>query len=485
MIDIVLINPPLDKKTTSKFPMSGVPLGIAHLTAYIQKKGMKVVAIDAPIEGFNHESLAKEIGKISPLIVGVSCLTENRYSALKTLEIIKKNYPRIITILGGLHPTFTDKLILQNYDFVDFIVRNEGEETLYELMKAIKSKKSTDKILGISFKRNGEIMQNAQRPFIKDINKLPSPAYGSFPIKKYPLPPDVEEGIKQTILFTTSRGCPMGCKFCETTIAWGRTLRGMTAKRIFEEIRYLNKKYGVDYIRFADDLFTLDRQKVIDFCKLIIKNKIRIKFRIQARVDTVSAEMLSYLKKAGCDLIEYGAESGSEKVLKAIGKNITVKKIKEATELTKKAGIEAKFFLIVGALEEDARETWKTFQLIKDAKPDYIGINPLTIYPGTFVYDEAIKKKIIKPDIWLHYINKKTGNSPLYTEFYNGAEMLFLSELGHVWACKNSRFRNKYSLLERILAIILTEQLLKFLIFVKPFRKIAAQFARLINPFLP
>src|SRR4030042_6541094 len=112
--DVCLINPPLDKKTTSKFPMSGVPLGIASLASYLRKKKLSPCVIDAPIEGWDFSETADKALKSGAKVIGVSCLTENRYSALKTLEEVKRRDSSVITIIGGLHAPFTDSLLLEN-----------------------------------------------------------------------------------------------------------------------------------------------------------------------------------------------------------------------------------------------------------------------------------------------------------------------------------------------------------------------------------
>jgi radical SAM superfamily enzyme YgiQ (UPF0313 family) len=229
----------------------------------------------------------------------------------------------------------------------------------------------------------------------------------------------------------------------------------------------------------------LKKKKVIKFCKQVIKERLPIHFRIQARVDTVDEEMLFLLKKAGCDLIEYGAESGSNKILKIMGKNIDVEKIKRASYLTKKAGIALKFFLIIGSLEETPKETWETFELIKSTKPDWIGINALTIYPGTKVYEVAKTEGLINDNLWLDYINPKTGNAPLYTKNYSDKEMIFLAQLGHVWACRNSNKRKDYPSFEKFLSYILTENLTRALAKNKILREIAANMAWIFSPLLP
>jgi len=478
--EICLINPPLDKKTTSKFPMSGVPLGIACLAAYLREKSIEVSVIDAVIKKYDPLIAAKKAVNSSAKIVGVSCLTENRYAALKTLKEIKRLNPEIVTILGGLHVTFTHEMLLKKYPYVDITVRGEGEVTLYELVKALR-KNNIENVLGISYRGAGGVKVNPSRPFIPDIEDLPMPAYDLFPMKDYELPPDVKSKVNQTSQITTSRGCPMGCKFCETTHAWGKNIRSTSAEKLFNIVKRLYEEYHVDYIRFADDLFTMKREKVMEFCELLIKSKLPIKFRIQARVDTVDLEELKLLKKAGCDLIEYGAESGSDKVLKEVGKNINIKKIKEAVKVTREAGIDVKYFLIIGSLNEKSYETWETFMLIKDTKPDWIGINSLTIYPGTEVYEIALKEGLINEDIWLDYINPKTGNAPLYTKNYNENEMIFLSQLSHVWTCRNSPKRNEYPWIERVLAFILVESFARLLVKNKFVRKTSASIAKIFS----
>ncbi len=483
--EVCLINPPLDKKTSSKFPMSGVPLGIACLAAYLREKNIPSQVIDAPIMGYNIPQTAINAIKSGAKIIGISCLTENRYAALKTLKEIKKIRPQIITIIGGLHATFSDESILKNYPFVDIVVRGEGEKTLYELVKEFQKKNpNLKKIDGISYKEDKKIIVNQPRAFMSEIESLPYPAYDLFPMKRYPLPPDVKIKINQTAQVTTSRGCPMGCKFCETTHAWGKNIRSTSAKKLFEIIEHLYKTYGIDYIRFADDLFTMRRSKVMEFCELLIESKLPIKFRIQARVDTVDLEELNLLKKAGCDLVEYGAESGSNKVLEAVGKNITIQKIKKAVDITRQAGIEVKYFLIVGSLEETPKETWETFELIKNTRPDWIGINPLTIYPGTAVYEIATKQNLVNEDIWLKYINPKTGNSPLYNKNYSDKELIFLAQLGHVWGCRNSPKREEYPFIEKVLAKILNEKFAKILVKNKLIRKISANIAWVFSDLL-
>ncbi len=484
-IDICLINPPLDKKTTSKFPMSGVPLSIASLAAFLRERKIKCSVIDAVIKQYDCFDTAKIAVDSGAKIIGITCLTENRYAALKTLKQIKKLNKNIVTIIGGLHPTFTDRLILENYPYVDIVVRGEGEKTLVELVNKIKKKKSLSKINGISYRKNGAIKINPAREFMQEIESLPIPAYDLFPMKDYKLPPDVKTNVNQTTLVTTSRGCPMGCKFCATTHAWGRKIRSASAEKLFEIVRHLYEKYKINYIRFADDLFTIKRDKVVKFCELLIQSKLPINFRIQARVDTVDLEELKILKKAGCDLIEYGAESGCNKVLKEVRKNITVERIKIAVKITRKAGIDVKYFLIVGSLKEGPNETWDTFKLIEETKPDWIGINALSIYPGTEIYKIAMKEGVIKKNLWLDYINPKTGNAPLYTKNYNEKEMIFLAQLGHVWACRNSPKRKEYPLFERILASILTKPLAKFLVKNKIIRKTSASIAWIFSPLLP
>ena len=484
-MDITLINPPLDKQTTSKFPMSGVPVGIACLAAYLRENNIEVSAIDAPIESYDYKQTAKKVMELNPSIAGVSCLTENRYAALKTLKEIKQLNPKIKLIIGGIHVTSLDELILRNYFFIDAVIRGEGEIPLLQYVKAIKNNTSLNKVSGLSFLEKDRIIRTPNQPFITNLDKLPIPAYDLFPMKKYPLPPDLNYKNILSSPITTSRGCPMGCAFCTTTKFWGNIIRNMSAQRVYKESKYLYDAFGINYLRFVDDLFTMNNQRVIDYCKLVINNKLDIKFRLQARIDTITTETLSWLKKAGCDLIEYGAESGSQKILDLMRKRIKVERIIDVSKKTQQSGIESKLFLIVGYMDEREQETFETFKLIQNAKPDWIGINPLTIYPGTEIYQIAKSKNMITDKIWLDYKNPKTGNAPLYSEYYSDKELVFLSQLGKVWSMKNSPRSKEHRLIEKVVGKPLNEKLIKTIIFNKTLRKSLSTTSAALSPFLP
>lgn len=485
-MDIVLINPPLDKKTTSKFVMSGPPVGISFLAAYLRKHNIKVALIDAVVERLNYEKITNRLEEIKPLIVGVSCLTENRYASVKLIEKTKERLPGILTILGGIHPSFTDEIMLKNYPFVDLICRGEGEETLLEILQNIKQKKTWFNVLGISYfdKNKSLFIRNPSRPFIKNLDSLPFPAYDLLPMDKYSEPPDLKIlGVKSCVI-TTSRGCPMGCQFCTTTKYWGSFLRASSTQYLFDQIKWLNNQFGINYIRFVDDLFTINRQRVIDFCQMVIKSGLKIKFRIQSRVDTIDEEVIENLQQAGCDFIEYGAESGSDNILQTVGKKINVEKIKKAAHLTREHGIRFKFFLIVGLVGEKEEDTIKTFELIKDVSPDWVGINPLAIYPGTAVERIARQKNLFNDNVWLTYINPRVGNAPLFTDYYNGKEMVFLAQLGKVWSMKCSPVRSEYRIIEQIIGFPLSMSLIKWIIRKKTIRKILANISSLLGSLL-
>jgi radical SAM superfamily enzyme YgiQ (UPF0313 family) len=483
-MDVVLINPPLDKKTTSKFVMSGPPVGIAFLAAYLRQHNIQVALIDAVVERLSYEEIADYLKRTKPLIVGVSCLTENRYASVELLKEAKKQLPDILTILGGIHPSFTDEIMLKNYPFVDLVCRGEGEETLLEIVRKVKARQSWKEVLGISYLKDGQVVRNSNREFIADLDSLPFPAYDLLSMEKYPEPPDLKISGAKSCVITTSRGCPMGCRFCATTKYWGSVLRASSVQYLFDQVQWLNKEFGVNYIRFVDDLFTLNRIRVLEFCRLAVERKLGIKFRIQARVDTIDDEVLRNLKKAGCDFIEYGAESGSNRVLSEVGKRINVEKIKKAAWLTRKHGIGFKFFLIVGLAGEREEDTIQTFKLIKETSPDWVGINPLAVYPGTYIEQIARQKGIVNDDTWLTYVNPRVGNAPLFADYYSDKEMIFLSQLGKVWSMKCSPARSEYRLIEKIIGFPLSLGLIKWIIREKTIRRLLANTSALLSPIL-
>lgn len=429
----------LDNKEDSHLPM-----GQAYLGAVLEKEGYDVEFMD--LNAFKWDDVKNDvknkIKKDKPDIFGVTILSNSRVSALQLLNLVKEVSPKTTILAGGVHTTFLYYQILDNYP-VDFAVIGEGEITLIELINAIKNKKSVayfKKIKGIAFIHKGEIIKTESRPRNIDLDSLPFPKHDFF-----------EDFIlrKNTAYIVSSRGCPYSCSFCPSSAFWGRFLAQRSAKNIFSEIKYLLKKYpNIHTIKFLDDEFLVNNGKIIELCKMIIKDDIKLNFTCAGRVTSINERVLKWLKKAGVSYISFGVESGSQMILDKMGKKVKINQIVRCFELCAKYNIYASFLAIVGSPGENSMTVNDTIRLaIKLDKPVEPAI--LIIYPGTEVYRLAKEKNLLNDDYWL-----SDGLCPLYTcensnfkllwwSFKVGFVTNFFSSEGHFFDFLNRKLFDK------------------------------------------
>lgn len=327
-----------------------------------------------------------------PTVVGIGCYTKNRFTVLKLAELVKQINPQTKVVLGGPHATHLFEQILTHYKSVDVIVIGEGEETILELMGRIRNNEKIDGVKGIAFRNmvnteegKEEIVKTETREPIHNLDRLP------IATKYYP---------SKNIM--TSRGCPGNCIFCCTPKLWGRKLRFRSAEDVVGEMQLMAEK-GITDIYIADDTFTVDKQRVIDICKEILKRNLKITWYCNARVNFVCEERLYWMKKAGCTRISYGIESGSPRMLKNLQKYISVEQILNASKLTRKFGIHLRFYLIVGTPEETEETINESIELIAKAKPNWVTVCIMTIFPGTQLFEWVKEKFGLSDSIWLDH----------------------------------------------------------------------------------
>lgn len=396
------------------------PMGLAYLGAVLEKEGHEVKVYDYFAKTW--EETAPQVEKIiteqKPNVVGISSMTMNRTSSFKLARLTKRINPEIKVIMGGVHPTTMYKQILENFP-VDFIVLGEGEETIAELAQKLNSenKKELYNIKGLAFKDDGKIINTGARCGIRDLDKLPFLKHEYF----------AEKIRKSNIAYMmTSRGCPFGCLFCSTSNYWGRMRRERSVKNVIKEIQMIKRKFpNVNKIFFADDEFTLNQKRTIDLCKQIIKKKIKISWDSSTRVSSVSEELVRWMKKAGCEHVSLGVESGAPELIETIHKRITNEQVSEALRLFHKYKIEADIYLIVGLPGENSSTVSKTIDLLKRTarfKPKFKKPAVLQIYPNTELYDLAKKQNIIDDNYWL-----SDKLVPFYTYEHSKNKMLYWS----------------------------------------------------------
>lgn len=403
---ILLISPPAEKFLGFPPKPPYVPLGLGYLGSVLKKNGHEVTIRDMYL--YRYSKVKAEIEKVGADIVGISCSTLGRNQAIKTAKIAKESNPGLKVLMGGPHATFCPEVMFQLAP-IDAIVMGEGEETVVDLVAALERNSDLSEVRGIAFKK-GEVIKTSPRPLIKDLDGLPLPMYDYFNLKNYKSVHFGEE--RKNLIGTyilTSRGCPFGCQFCSSSRFWGRVWRARSPMKVVDELEWLHKEYNVSCIYFIDDIFTLDKGRVIEICKEILNRKLDLMWMTETRVDCVNKEMLTWMKKAGCFKVVYGVESGSEEILKTINKGFTTEQVREAFKVTQEVGLQAQPLLMVGNPGESEQTIDDTIELMKEIKAvDCGGVGLTCIFPNTPLHELAKSKGIVSDDYWL------TSKSPPY-----------------------------------------------------------------------
>ena len=317
--------------------------------------------------------------------------------------------------MGGPHVTVRPKETLMS-PYVDFVVVGEGEDTMQELMEKIENgsiNNSNDllAINGIGYKKDNQPIINQRRSLIQNLDSIPFPARHLIPMEEYFKSMASKKGSRMIYTFSegwaslfTSRGCPYNCNFCTINLTMGRQFRPRSPENVFAEIKQLYEKYGIRHINFEDDNLTMNKERAEKIFDLLIKNKINITWSTPngIRVENIDENLAQKMKQSGCRRVFVAPESGVQRVVsQIIGKNLDLKKIKQAVRLFKKNGIIVDGSFVIGLIGETKMDIWRTiiFALkLKRLGMNKAGIHIATPYFGTRFYDEAMQKGYLKAE---------------------------------------------------------------------------------------
>ncbi|MDD5005799.1 MAG: radical SAM protein [Candidatus Omnitrophica bacterium] len=429
---ILLINPSQEKVYGIKLMPAYPPLGLLYVGTVLKNSGHEVRLLDIDTEGINEDKFKDVFKEFDPAAVGITSVTPTINDALKWARISKgiKNIP---VVLGGIHATITAEEIIVN-DSVDIVVVGEGEATADELFRELEQPSpNLRNIKGIWFKEKGRPTICAARPLIDNLDMLPFPDIALIKNANAFMPPDATDLPVATII--TSRGCPGECSFCCVKQIFSRRFRARSVKNIIAEIKELINRNGIKEIHIADDTFTLIKQRVLDFCREIKNQNIKVNFQFMngLRADFVDRDILTALKETGFKTVGYGVESANPEILKNIKKHIPLETTKKAFKLSKELGFETWAFLIFGLPGESEYTIRETIDFSKEIDPDFAKFYILKPYPGSEVYKQLKKDNLLLSDNYDDYgiytkpVHRLAGLEPqriiywqkrAYREFY-------------------------------------------------------------------
>jgi anaerobic magnesium-protoporphyrin IX monomethyl ester cyclase len=380
------------------------PIGTLYAAALLREKGFEVAFYDTMF-AYGPGELAPVLEKNMPAFFVIyddgfnyltkMCLTNMREAAFTMIKLAKEKGCTVI-VSGSDSTDHYEKYLEQG---ADFVLTGEAEMTLLELVQATEAG-NTDcsGIPGLAYSRDGRVIKTAKRNVLKDLDSLPLPAWDLVTIEPYR-----QLWLKHAGYFSlnigTTRGCPFKCNWCAKPI-YGNRYNSRSPGHVIKELLLLKEKFGFDHIWFCDDIFGLKPGWVHEFANLVEENQLRFRFKIQARADLLLQEnYIRDLARAGCDTIWMGAESGSQKILDAMDKGITVEQIANATKLIRRYGMNPAFFIQFGYPGETKEDIKKTIRMINTLLPHEMGISVSYPLPGT-AFHEKVKAELKEKTNW-------------------------------------------------------------------------------------
>ncbi|KPJ67939.1 hypothetical protein AMJ44_07050 [candidate division WOR-1 bacterium DG_54_3] len=458
MDKIVLIYPSLLYSNTSNAIMV-LPLSLIYIATPL-RNDFDIKIIDQRVDNDWRNTLKKELRSGKTICAGISSMTGPQISgAIESASIIKKLSPALPLVWGGVHPSLTPEETIKD-DHVDIVVIGDGEETFTELVHVIQNEGDKKAVKGIIYKDNRTIIRTPPRqPF--HIGKLGVPAYDLIDIRKYKIQPTWVGENSLPIL--TSRGCPMRCSYCYNTQFSQRQWTSLTPEQSVALINTFVQKYNIKNIFLLDDNFFVNTKRVTRICNLLIENKMHINiYNANCRADSIAkmgVEYLRLIRKAGFKQLLVGVESGSDKILSRIKKDITLHQVLTGSTNMKNAGIKPIYSFMAGFPFESVEDIKQTLSLMnrlsKENQEAFVyKLQLYTPFPGTDLFDYATRHGMKFPQSLYEWANYHYGR--LNYEGFTNKHKKFLKDMHYYTMFFNKKLSGHRNLISSLYSRLLT-----------------------------
>jgi anaerobic magnesium-protoporphyrin IX monomethyl ester cyclase len=347
------------------------PYGLFALGAQALRAGHEVKILN--LSAFPWSTVEDVVRKLDADVYGMSCWTANRRGVALVARSLRAHHPRAHIVIGGPHATPLATELLSRWPEVDTVCLGESDVTFLELLDRLASGQPATGLAGTAYRVAGGAVQiGPQRKSVEDLDSLACP-----------------HDYFDTHIVMTSRGCPWACTFCGAETTWGRGFRGNSVGYVLDALEKLVARLPVKMVQIKDDTFTTNKARVMQLCEGIRERKLRFLWSCDTRVDLLTEPLLREMRLAGCQRLSLGVESGSQRILDAIDKKITVDEIVRSTELAKKVGLRVRYFMMLGNRGETAETFRETLAFLERARPHEYIFSCLSVYPGTRDFHDA------------------------------------------------------------------------------------------------
>ena len=396
------------------------PLGLLYLESYLhQSYDCDIKILDCIVSEIGYKEIRRYISEEKPDIVGITSFTSVMYDLLKVASIIKEVSPETKVIVGGAHATIypIETASLPN---IDAVVIGDAE-----LVRKIALNTSIDGIKGIAFKINGNVVMTGNREYNKDLDSLPFPDRTKVPYQKYTCSIGREK-VMTTVM--SSRGCPFRCTFCNSP---EKSYRVRSPQNIILELEKINK-LGIKEVFFFDDLFNINKKRVLEICTLIKEKRLQLRWSFRGRINGIDEELVKALKESGCERIQFGIETGSDEEMKLLRKKLTTSEVRRVVSICSDLGITTTGSFMIGLPGDTIDKIKNRFRFAEGLGLDYVQYAVLIPYPYTEVYKEGIRRGFFGTDVWLEYAKKPQPDfiPPIWEEFVKRDELYRLLNKG-------------------------------------------------------
>jgi radical SAM superfamily enzyme YgiQ (UPF0313 family) len=402
-VNIFLLNPPYyprysrDQRSpaVTKGGTIYYPFWLAFAAGLLEENGYRVILLDAPAAGISHEDTTIRVREASPDLIVVNTSTPSIYNDISCAELLKKENPGVFLLLVGTHVSALPEETMALSKSIDGVAIGEYDNTVLDLAGAIKEKSGVSDVSGLCLRQGDRIYRTSPREYITDLDQLPflSRVYKRhlniydyyFAAADYPM-----------VMLITGRGCPSRCFYCVyPQVFHGHRYRSRSPENIAAEFAYISKELPrVREIGIEDDTFTVDKERVRTFCRLLLRQKNTIKWYANVRAD-LDYEILALMKRAGCRLVTVGFESGDQTILDNMRKGLRVEQFYRFMRGAKKAGILVHGCIMAGNPGDTMATLEKSYQMAKILDCDSMQFYPLIVYPGTDAYRWASENKYL------------------------------------------------------------------------------------------
>jgi len=443
------------------------PLWTALLAGCIRDAGYRVMVLDAEVEHFSAEAVAKRMIELKPLLTifsvsgtNPSASTQNMLALRRIVNQCRELEDEHINILAhGIHVSALPERTLKE-EQIDFVCCGEGFYTIPALIAAIQAKavsrSELSKIPGLCFRDGDAIVKTQPAPVCKELDALPMAAWDLLPMERYRAHnwhcfDHLSERQPYGVIWT-ALGCPFRCHFCciNTMFNHKPGIRYRSPEHVIREIDYLVNSYQIKNFKIEDELFALNEERVTRICELLIERNYGLNIWTYGRVDTVTPGMLKMMKKAGINWIAYGFESGSKKALEYVEKGYDLDKVNSVVDLTYENGIHIGANFMFGLPEDDYDTMQETLQMAFEINAEWANFNSVMAYPGSLLYDDAVKCGARLPKTWQGYSQYSADCLPMDTKYLSSEEVVAFRDYAFQAYFTNPRYLNR---IEKIFGI--------------------------------